>query len=97
MSVRSEKTIPTNASDAMAAALTEAQPSDPSLIEGASFSTAQAENPLNRRVVVSIRSSLNDLCLQKAKGTWAPSAEAMRSILQVAKHCICTHACPFFR
>ena len=84
MSVRSEKTVaPTNAAEAMAVAITDAQPADASLAEGAAFNTAHSENPLTRRVVVSVRASLNDLCLQKQKGTWAPSAEAMRSIMQV--------------
>jgi hypothetical protein len=48
--------------------------------EGSSYTTAGADNPLKRNVVVSIRASLNDLCLSKAKGTWAPSQEALRSI-----------------
>ena len=82
MSVRSEKTVAPSPSEAMAAAITEAQPVDASLAEGAAFATAQPENPLNRSVVVSVRASLNELCLQKQKGTWQPSAEAMRSILQ---------------
>ena len=33
-------------------------------------------------MVVNIRASLNDLCLKKSKATWAPSSEAVRSILQ---------------
>ena len=82
MSVRSEKTVAPSPSEAMAAAITEAQPADANLAEGAAFATAQPENPLNRSVVVSIRASLNELCLQKQKGTWPPSAEAMRAILQ---------------
>lgn len=53
--------------------------------EGNSFSTAGAENPLKRNIVVSIRASLNDLCLSKSKGTWAPSQEALRSIFQQRK------------
>ena len=48
--------------------------------EGNSFAVAAPENPLKRTVVVSIKASLNDLCLQKARGTWAPSQEALRSI-----------------
>lgn len=86
MSVRSEKTaaqLP--ASEQMAAAISDAQPNDAALHEGSNFSTANAENPLHRTVVVSIRASLNDLCLQKRKSTWAPSSEAMRSIMQSKK------------
>jgi len=86
MSVRSEKTVAPSPSEAMAAAITEAQPADANLAEGAAFATAQPENPLNRSVVVSIRASLNELCLQKQKGTWQPSAEAMRAILQQKKY-----------
>ena len=92
MSVRSEKNaVPMNATDSMALAISDAQPMDASLSEGAAFATAQAENPLSRTVVVSVRASLNDLCLQKQKGTWAPSGEAMRSILQSKKVCGLVH------
>ena len=73
------------ASEAMAVAISEAQPTDAALQEGAAYATANPENPLHRTVVVSVRSSLNDLCLQKAKGTWAPSAEALRAIFQQKK------------
>ena len=59
--------------------------SEQQLAEGNSFATAAAENPLKRNVVVSIRASLNDLCLSKAKGTWAPSQEALRNIFQQRK------------
>lgn len=87
MSVRSEKLVaPTSAADQMAAAITEAQPADAGLHEGANYSTNSVENPLHRTVVVSVRASLNDLCLQKNKSTWAPSSEAMRSILQQKVH-----------
>lgn len=48
--------------------------------EGNSFAVAAPENPLKRNIVVSIKASLNDLCLQKARGTWAPSQESLRSI-----------------
>lgn len=53
--------------------------------EGNSFAVAAPENPLKRNVVVSIKASLNDLCLQKARGTWAPSQEALRNIFQQRK------------
>lgn len=87
MSVRSEKAAaPLSASESMAVAITDAQPADCQLAEGANFATAQSENPLTRTVVVSVRASLNDLCLQKQKGTWAPSSEALRSILQSKKY-----------
>jgi len=87
MSVRSEKAAAAlSASESMAVAITDAQPGDSQLAEGANFATAQSENPLTRTVVVSVRASLNDLCLQKQKGTWAPSSEALRSIFQSKKY-----------
>ena len=85
MSVRSEKPA-TNAMmpvmDFQAAAGDAGAELDPN-----AFAVAAPENPLKRTVVVSIKASLNDLCLQKAKGTWAPSQEALRSIFQQRKHC----------
>jgi hypothetical protein len=42
-------------------------------------------DPLRRTFVANIRASLGDLCLRKAKGTWAPSPEALRSMLQQKK------------
>lgn len=87
MSVRSEKTTAATATPAgqMTSAIAEAQPADAALHEGAAFATANSENPMVRNVVVSVRASLNDLCLQKSKATWAPSAEAMKNILQSRK------------
>jgi len=88
MSVRSEKNTPVQLSpvDAMNAAIVEAQPADAHLAEGASYQTNSPENALKRTIVVSVRASLNQLCLQKQKGTWAPSQEALRSILQARKY-----------
>ena len=85
MSVRSEKTSPLNHTEAMAAAISEAQPSDVALHEGSNYNVSSPEHPLQRNLVVSVRASLNDLCLQKTKGTWAPSAEALKSIFQQRK------------
>ena len=53
-----------------------------SLGEGNSFAVATPDHPLKRIVAVSIKASLNELCLQKARGTWAPSQEALRNIFQ---------------
>lgn len=87
MSVRSEKApvVPSaaKACEAMQKEIAAAQPADAALHEGASYQTANAENPLHRTVVVSVRSSLNELCLQKTKGTWSPSSEALKSICKV--------------
>lgn len=55
---------------------------DHTLAEANSFNTTNVDHPLSRSVVVNIRASLNDLCLKKSKATWAPSTEAVRSILQ---------------
>lgn len=52
------------------------------LAEGNSYNVASPDRPLNRTVVVSIKSTLNDLCLQRQRGTWSPSAEALRGIFQ---------------
>ena len=82
MSVRAAP-LNTAAAD-LGTAIAEVQPEAAALAEGNSFSTAAPENPLTRNVVVSIRASLNDLCLQKAKGTWSPTPEALKSIFQQA-------------
>ena len=82
MSVRSEKAVAPTAD--VSAALTEAS-AEHQLAEGNSYAVATPDNPLSRNLVVSIRASLNDLCLQKTKGTWAPSAEALKNIFQQKK------------
>ena len=66
----------------MGAAIAEATPDGNHLSEGAAFSTATPENPLTRNLAVSIRASLNELCLQKNKGVWQPSPEALKAIFQ---------------
>lgn len=81
MSIRSNK--PAVEADATAM-LTEAA-SDAALAEGNSYCVASPDKPLQRELVVSIRASLNDLCLQKQKGTWAPSPDALKSIFQQKK------------
>ncbi len=82
MSVRSDK--PKEATDA-ASILAETSSTDTSLAEGNSYCVASPDNPLKRELVVSIRSSLNALCLQKSKATWAPSSDALRNALQQKK------------
>lgn len=80
MSVRQDKTNHAGGSPLLEleAASSIAEP----LGEGNSFAVAQSDNPLKRIVAVSIKASLNELCLQKARGTWAPSQEALRNIFQ---------------
>ena len=53
--------------------------------EGNHFATTCADNPLKRNVVVSIKASLNELCLQKSKANWTPTADALRSMFQQRK------------
>ena len=81
MSVRSERK--NAAADPGIAAVADAA-TDLQLAEGNSYCVASPDNPLTRNVNVSIRASLNSLCLQKAKGTWAPSAEALKNICESA-------------
>ena len=56
------------------------------LAEANSFNTSHPEFPLNRTVSVTIRASLNDLCLRKTASVWAPNSDAVRSILQQRKY-----------
>lgn len=61
------------------------QAADATLGEGNSFNVVDSDHPLKRSVVVSIKASLNDLCLQKQRATWQPSQEALKSIFQQRK------------
>jgi len=60
-------------------------PNEHALAEANSFNVSNPEYPLTRTMVVSIRASLNDLCLRKQAATWAPNADAVKSILQQRK------------
>ena len=82
MSIRSDSK--TKAEPDAAAILAESAATDASLGEGNSYCVSSPENPLKRNLVVSIRASLNDLCLSKSKGLWTPSHEALKSMLQCA-------------
>lgn len=75
MSVRSDRAKPEENTASLEAAV-----ADTSLAEGNSYSVATPDNPLKRSLVVSIRASLNQLCLQKQKGVWSPSTDALKSI-----------------
>lgn len=81
MSVRQEKPAQPGAIPTLELAQATEGAVEP-LAEGNSFATAAPDNPLKRVVAVSIKASLNELCLQKARGTWAPSQEALRNIFQ---------------
>ena len=56
------------------------------LAEANTFNTSHPEYPLNRTVSVTIRASLNDLCLRKTASVWAPNSDAVKSILQQRKY-----------
>ena len=63
------------------------QGNEHALAEANSFNTSHPEFPLNRTVSVTIRASLNDLCLRKQASVWAPNSDAVKSILQQARAC----------
>jgi hypothetical protein len=84
MSIRSDSKIKTDP-DATTALISESAAVDTALAEGNSYCVASPDNPLKRNLAVSIRASLNDLCLSSAKGTWTPSSEALKSMLQQRK------------
>ena len=66
------------------ATISAAQQADSALSDANAFNTANPEHPLTRNLVVSIRSSLAELCLRKNKAVWAPSGEALKAIFQCA-------------
>jgi hypothetical protein len=72
-------------SDHVNATITAAQNADSALGEANGLSTNHPDHPLKRTLVTNIRASLADLALRKTKGTWAPSNEALRSMLQSKK------------
>ena len=87
MSVRQNAVATTSPSTASIMEVTEkAIDANLSLGEANSFAVANPEHPLRRNVVVSVKASLNELCLQKTRGTWAPSPESLRAIFQVYCH-----------
>lgn len=72
---------PVSISEAVAAEISTVTEAN-ALSEAATVSLTSPENPLERRLAISIRSSINELCLNSAKGTWSPSPEALKSIFQ---------------
>jgi len=66
----------------VSATINAAQQADSQLGEANAISTSHPDHPLQRTVVASIRATMSDLCLRRGKSTWAPTAEALRSILQ---------------
>ena len=103
MSVRSEKAAaPTNPLAAIDGGDATASLAPEALAEGNSFNVANPDHPIERNVVVSIKATLNDFCLQKTRGTWAPTQEALRSICKLTRAlvshfsllCTTTHLAP---
>ena len=69
----------------VSATINAAQQADSQLGEANAVSTNHPDHPLHRTVVASIRATMSDLCLRRNKSMWAPTAEALRSILQQRK------------
>jgi hypothetical protein len=55
------------------------------LSEGNGYATTSEADPLNRTFHVSIQASLNDFCLQRNRGLWAPTESALKNIFQQTK------------
>lgn len=68
--------------DHVSATINAAQSADSALGDANTLSTNHPDHPLRRTFVTNIRASLGELCLRKAKGTWAPSPDALRAMLQ---------------
>ena len=96
MSVRSDRSAPASEAstvdtavladvDHVNATITAAQTADSMLGEANTINTNSPHHPIKRTIAVNIRASLSDLCLRKHKATWAPSAEALRAMLQCAR------------
>lgn len=69
----------------VSATIAAAQQADSALSESNTLSVSNPDHPITRTVSVTIRSSLGDLCLRKAKGQWAPTQAALKSIFQKKK------------
>lgn len=83
MSVRSAH--PTDISDQIASSASMVDADATELGEGVTgFQASNRNNPLNRKVVVSVRATLADLSTNAGKAVWAPSAEALKGIYQCA-------------
>ena len=81
-------TAPTSmlAENHVAATVDAARAADCALGDANSLSTNHPDHPLKRTFVATIRANLGELCLRKTKGTWAPSADALRAMYQYAPH-----------
>jgi len=75
-------TLMSSGNDHVSATISAAQNADSALGEANALSTNHPDHPLRRTFVTSIRASLGELCLRKARGTWAPSQDALRAMLQ---------------
>ena len=79
MSVR-EKAPTTTTIGTVQDTLDSAMSADAPLGEGRDVNIVNPDHPLQRTIVVSIKSSMNEFCLQKSRATWMPPAEAIKSI-----------------
>ena len=68
--------------DHVTATVDAARAADSSLGDANALNTNHPDHPLRRTFVASIRASLGELCLRKQKATWAPSPDALKSMLQ---------------
>lgn len=96
MSVRSEAeraatttatSIPTAGAVAqdVQATIIAAQTADNQLDAANDLAVHSPEHPLNRFIAVSVRASLEDLCLRKNRAVWKPTAEAAAAIMKQPK------------
>jgi len=69
----------------VSATIAAAQQADSALSEANALSVSSPEHPITRQVAITIRSSLGDLCLRKAKGQWAPTQSALKQMFQKKK------------
>jgi len=72
-------------SDHVTATITAAQQADSALAESNTLSVSNPDHPITRNISVTIKATLGDLCLRKNKASWAPTATALKNILQKKK------------
>lgn len=72
-------------SDHVTATIAAAQQADSALAESNTLSVSNPDHPITRNISVTIRATLGDLCLRKNKSSWAPTATALKNMLQKKK------------
>ena len=81
---------PENGAEAVNSTIAAAQTADAQLGEAASFNTVNPEHPLKRSLVVSVKASLNDLCLVSTLAERA--CGLMGAAGSNRAHCVCVCA-----